>query len=139
MTKKNMILFVEIALVLFGFQTMPKAFGASTTYSGEDRDEWQVVGFWDYDGVDGQQLVNGLVLRNTSGAGLGQNWKSHLELKTHDSLPTRKRTLWPVKINADQRKVCVNYPNYPSYQAFIDMPGENADGFYSFGQCNGGS
>jgi hypothetical protein len=101
-------------------------------------DEWHIVGYWDYDGVDGQQLTNGLVLRIAPGSGLGQKWKAHLELKNHGTLATRKRTLWPVKINTYQRKVCANYPNYPSYQANIDMPGQEFDGIYSFSECDGG-
>jgi len=32
---------------------------------------WQTVGYWDYDGVDGQYLAQGLVLRNKPGSALG--------------------------------------------------------------------
>ena len=102
-----------------------------------NKEEWMVVGYWNYDAVDGQYLVNGLVIVPAAGSGLGQKWESHLELKNHAQLSSRARTLWPVKLNIGLRKVCANYPNYPSYQAHIDMPGESGDGIYSFSQCVG--
>lgn len=101
-------------------------------------DGWQVVGYWNYDAADGKYLAaQGLVLRGVPGNGLGQKWPAHLELKNHTALSPRDRSLWPVKINSAQRKVCANYPGYPSYQSFVDMPGEAEDGVYQFAQCSG--
>ncbi len=98
---------------------------------------WQVVGYWNYDAVDGQYLSQGLLLREKPGIGLGVSWQAHLELKRHSSLPARDRSLWPVKIHTGLKKVCANYPGYPSYQGHIDMPGNNNDGIYSFSECSG--
>lgn len=114
------------------------AYSAGAATSALEPDTWQVVGYWNYDGTDGQHLAaQGLTLRSVPGAGLGQRWQAHLELKNHSSLAPRERSLWPVKINSKQRKVCANYQGYPSYQAFIDMPGESEDGVYQFSECNG--
>ncbi|WP_375202877.1 hypothetical protein [Hyphococcus sp.] len=102
-------------------------------------DYWIVLGLWDYDAVDGQQLpANGFVLRPVSGSNLGVRWSGHLELKNHQSLAPRVRTLWPVSVNPAQRKVCANYPDYPTYEAYIDMPGAGADGTYHVSNCNSG-
>lgn len=101
-------------------------------------DTWQVVGYWNYDAADGQHLpTQGLVMRDVPGNGLGQQWHSHLELKNHSSLSPKNRSLWPVMINTKQHKVCANYPGYPNYQTFIDMPGESADGVYQISECSG--
>ncbi len=121
----------------------PEAEGGGSVAAPADaqafpNDRWQVVGYWNYDAADGQHLAaQGLVLRPVAGAGLGQQWSAHLELENHASLPPRKRSLWPVKIHAGQRKVCADYPGYPSYAAFIDMPGESADGVYLVARCTG--
>ena len=100
-------------------------------------DTWQVVGYWDYDPIDAQQLANGFVLRSQPGAGLGVPWKGHLEMKNHSVLRSRQRTLWPVKINLSSRRVWVHYPGYPTYQGHIDMPGEQYDGTYLFSDQSG--
>ncbi|HED18030.1 MAG TPA: hypothetical protein ENI74_00810 [Gammaproteobacteria bacterium] len=100
---------------------------------------WQTVGLWDYDGVDAQHLAQGFVLREKPGSGLGQTWKAHLELKNHKALTPRQRTLWPVMMNTGIKKVCANYPGYPTYPVFIDMPGEKNDGIYLVSYCNGGA
>lgn len=99
--------------------------------------EWETVGYWNYDAVDGQQLSNGLVLQPGPGAGLGQQWKLQLELTTHADLRNRPRSLWPVQLNRKLRKVCAQYPDYPSYSAYIDLPGTESDGVYSVGPCSG--
>ena len=110
---------------------------AETPFTNSDL--WIVVGYWDYDAVDGQFLpANGLVLRNLPGGNLGVQWSAHLELKNHAALPPRARNLWPVTINPAQRKVCANYPDYPTYPAKIDLPGEAADGEYLVSNCNAG-
>ncbi len=112
---------------------------AATKPSFLTGDYWIVLGLWDYDAVDGQQLPeNGFVLRPVSGSNLGVRWSGHLELKNHEALAPRVRTLWPVSINPAQRKVCANYPDYPTYEAYIDMPGEGADGTYHVSNCNAG-
>ena len=99
---------------------------------------WRVVGYWNYDAADGQHLASqGLVLRPTSGAGLGEQWTAQLELKNHAALSPRTRSLWPVKIHPGQRKVCADYPGYPTYSAFIDMPGTSDDGVYLVAPCSG--
>ncbi|HED19526.1 MAG TPA: hypothetical protein ENI74_08505 [Gammaproteobacteria bacterium] len=100
---------------------------------------WQTVGLWDYDATDGQHLAQGFVLRNKRGSGLGQMWKAHLELKDHNTLTPRQRTLWPVMMSVKLRKVCANYPGYPTYQVFVDMPGEADDGMYTVSFCKGGA
>ncbi len=97
----------------------------------------EVIGYWDYDGVDGTQLVHGLVLRDAVGSGLGQTWSRHLELKTHANLPPRQRTLWPVLLLRKARKVCVDYPNYPTYDVHVDMLDDAYDGVYRVGPCGG--
>lgn len=103
-------------------------------------DQWIVVGLWNYDTADGQHLpANGMVLRNAAGSNLGQHWVGHLELKNHAALRLRDRSLWPVSMNAAQRKVCADYPGYPSYPAFIDFPGDAADGIYHVSECKGGT
>ena len=107
----------------------------ATTFGG---DAWHWLGYWNYDGTDGQHLAaNGLVLRPVSGVGFGQQWPAHLELKNHAALSARNRNLWPVQINTKQRKVCANYPGYPSYSTFIDMPGDTEDGIYLVAMCSG--
>ncbi len=109
--------------------------GPSGDYSG---DEWHWVGYWNYDGEDGQYLAQGVVLRNIPGEGLGKPWQARLELNKHTELREKPRTLWPVQLNTAQRRVCADYPEYPSYQAFIDMPGNDEDGVYQFARCSGG-
>ena len=102
-------------------------------------DGWHVVGYWNYDAVDGQSLVTyGLVLRLVPGSGLGQRWEGHLELENHALLRSRQRALFPVKINTRLRKICANYPGYPSYAAIVDMPGDSEDGVYEVQECAGG-
>ncbi|MDJ0941147.1 MAG: hypothetical protein QNJ00_15415 [Woeseiaceae bacterium] len=99
-------------------------------------DEWQVVGLWSYDAVDGQQIPSqGYVLLPQAGAGVGQAWLARLELKNHDQLPARERALWPVMIHVEDRKVCADYPGYPSYRVFIDMPGIDEDAIYDVAGC----
>ncbi len=99
-------------------------------------DEWQVVGLWSYDAEDGQQIPSqGFVLRPEPGAGVGQAWLAQLALKNHDELPDRERALWPVTIHVEQRKVCADYPGYPSYRVFIDMPGIDEDAIYEVSSC----
>ena len=61
----------------------------------------------------------------------------HLELKTHANLPARRRSLWPVRLLRDARKVCVDYPNYPSYDVHIDMLDDTYDGIYHVAPCGG--
>ncbi len=95
----------------------------------------EVIGYWDYDGIDGTQLIHGLVLRSEEGSGLGQSWSHHLELKTHAELPPRRRTLWPVRLLRKARKVCVDYPNYPTYDVHISLIDATHDGVYRVGRC----
>lgn len=97
--------------------------------------DWAVVGYWNYDGIDGQYLSEGLELINQPGANSGQTWKTHLQLKAHDRLPSRARSLWPVKISMVQKKVCINVASYPTYSAFIDFPGDENDGVFTFQYC----
>ncbi len=119
-------------------QTTNSSSSTKTPPATEKQDSWKVVGFWSYDAADGQNVPSqGLVMRTIQGTGLGQQWQAHLELKNHSSLSPRNRSLWPVMINTKQRKVCANYPGYPSYPAFIDMPGESDDGIYQIPECNG--
>jgi len=99
-------------------------------------DSWQIVGLWNYDAEDGRYLSGGLVLR---AATQKKGWASFLELKKHNSLTPKKRTLWPVKINLHQRKVCANYAGYPTYKGHIDLPGTQHDGDYLFSNCEGES
>ncbi len=99
-------------------------------------DEWQIVGLWSYDAADGQHIpAQGYVLVPEAGAGVGQAWLARLELKNHDDLPEGQRALWPVMIHVDQRRVCADYPGYPSYKVFIDMPGIDEDAIYSVAGC----
>lgn len=107
---------------------------APSAYAG---DRWHWIGYWNYDGIDGNHLAEGLVLRDVRGSGMGQSWQAHLELTNHDSLRRRTRTLWPVAIHTGLRRVCANYPGYPTYQAFVDMPGTAEDGVYGFSECAG--
>lgn len=100
-------------------------------------DRWHTIGYWDYDGRDGQSIPEGLVLREIAGGGAGQTWSWQLELRNHASLPARARRLWPVRIHTGEKRVCADYPNYPSYVGAIDAPGEAHDGVYQFAQCSG--
>ena len=112
--------------------------GSSMGSPASAPDTWQVVGYWNYSPADGLHIpTQGLVMRDIPGNGLGQQWQSHLELKNHASLSPGNRSLWPVMINTKQRKVCANYPGYPNYQTFIDMPGESEDGTYQVAECSG--
>ncbi|MEM9387993.1 MAG: hypothetical protein AAGA68_23260 [Pseudomonadota bacterium] len=97
----------------------------------------EIVGFWDYDAIDGQAIAAGLILRAQTGSALGERWSSVLELKHHDRLRPRARSLWPVHLKRDERRVCINFPGYPSYSAFIDIDGDAHDGVYAFGPCTG--
>lgn len=97
--------------------------------------DWIVVGYWNYDGIDGQYLGEGLESINRSGTNAGQTWSTHLQLKAHDRLPARSRSLWPVKMNIAQKKICINVPNYPTYTAFIDFPDDKKDGVFTFQSC----
>ncbi len=96
---------------------------------------WRTVGFWDYDGVDSQHFPQGLVFRNKPGSALGQTWTGYLELKDHDTLVLRQRTLWPVSMSTGLHKICANYPGYPTYPVFVDMPGDADDGVYVVSYC----
>ncbi len=99
-------------------------------------DEWQLVGLWSYDAVDGQQIPSqGFVLLPKPGAGVGQAWLARLELKNHEQLPERQRALWPVMIHIERRMVCAEYPGYPSYKVFIDVPGIDNDAVYDVSEC----
>ena len=99
-------------------------------------DEWQLVGLWSYDAVDGQQIPSqGYVLLPKPGAGVGQAWLARLELKNHDQLPERQRALWPVMIHIGRRTVCADYPGYPTYKVFIDVPGIDDDAIYTVSAC----
>ena len=99
-------------------------------------DEWQVVGLWSYDAEDGQHIpAQGFELIPEAGAGVGQAWLARLALKNHDQLPERHRALWPVMIHIDRRQVCADYPGYPTYKVFIDMPGIDEDAIYNVSAC----
>lgn len=99
-------------------------------------DDWQLVGLWSYDAVDGQQIPSqGFVLLPKPGAGVGQAWLARLELKNHDQLPERERALWPVMIHVERRTVCADYPGYPTYKVFIDVPGIDNDAIYDVSEC----
>lgn len=116
----------------------PAASSAGSRSPDAAADRWEVVGYWDYDATDGRSVqAHGLVLRSVPGRGMGQSWSAHLELGNHASLPQRNRSLWPVELNRARRKVCANYPGYPTYSAFIDMPGESEDGEYLVSKCRG--
>ncbi len=122
--------------------TSPAAASSAATQpaAGTDAfspDRWYTIGYWNYDGADGQSLGQGLVLRQVPGASAGQTWSWHLELRNHASLPPRARSLWPVRIHTGEKRVCANYPDYPSYTAVIDMPGDANDGAYQFARCSG--
>ena len=99
-------------------------------------DAWQIVGLWNYDAVDGQSIpAHGFELLPKPGAGVGQAWLAQLALKNHEQLTERQRTLWPVMIHVERRKVCADYPGYPSYKVFIDMPGIDEDAIYDVSKC----
>lgn len=98
-------------------------------------EQWEVVGYWDYDGADGQSLGAGLHAVQKPGENFGQKWSYHLEMIQHDQLPNRRRQLWPVYLNRLEGKVCAPYPNYPSYPATLDLPGDQYDGVYRFSGC----
>ncbi|MEM1263497.1 MAG: hypothetical protein AAGH76_13935 [Pseudomonadota bacterium] len=99
-------------------------------------DQWQVVGLWNYDADDGKHVpAHGLVMHTQPGGGLGQAWLAHLSLRNHELLPARDRVLFPVMIHVEQRKVCADYPGYPTYPAFIDLPGGEHDAVYTVAQC----
>lgn len=103
----------------------------------QEANQWQTVGFWNYDEIDGQYLGQGMILRTNKNNSTDKKWNAYLELKSHEKLPVRERTLWPVQINTSAKKVCANYPGYPSYQVHIDMPGEDNDGIYFVEECRG--
>lgn len=105
--------------------------------AAQQADKWQTVGFWNYDEIDGQHLGQGMILRANTDNRADRKWGAYLELKNHDKLPVRERTLWPVQINTSTKKVCANYPGYPSYQVHVDMPGEDDDGIYFVEECRG--
>ena len=99
-------------------------------------DRWEPVGLWSYDAVDGQQIPSqGYVLIPQAGAGVGQAWLARLELKNHAQLPERERALWPVMIHIERRIVCADYPGYPTYKVFIDVPGIENDAVYKVEAC----
>ncbi len=98
--------------------------------------DWEVVGFWDYDGADAAYLAAGTILRDVAGSGGGATWSKQLELVRHKQLANRNRSLWPVKINRVLKKVCISTP-YPTFIAHIDLPGADADGNYEFSSCPG--
>ncbi len=100
--------------------------------------EWEVVGLWDYDAIDGQLLLHGLTLVEQTGSAGPVSWQAHLELTRHAQLPPRNRRLWPVKINRNEKRVCVNAP-YPTYSGHVDLPGKEFDGSYVFASCTGDS
>ncbi|MEO0424664.1 MAG: hypothetical protein AAF184_20170 [Pseudomonadota bacterium] len=97
----------------------------------------ETVGYWDYDAIDGQAIAAGLILRAQTGDALGKRWTSILELKAHDRLRRRTRTLWPVELKRGEKRVCIDFPGYPSYSAFIDFEDDAHDGMYAFGPCAG--
>ena len=97
--------------------------------------DWVVVGYWNYDGVDGQYLGEGLESINHPGSNAGQTWNIHLQLKAHERLPARSRSLWPVKMSMTEKKICINITNYPTYSAFIDFPDDKNDGVFTFQSC----
>ena len=98
-------------------------------------ENWLTVGYWNYDGVDGQYLPEGMILIDQVGENASKQWKSHLQLKAHNRLPKRDRTLWPVSMSIAERKVCVFVPDYPTYSANVDLPGVENDGSYVFQSC----
>ena len=114
----------------------PAAAGSGAT-SSVSEPEWEVIGFWDYDGEDGQHLGKGLVLREKPGSMLGISWRYQLELTNHNELRRRDRRLWPVQLNRKQKRVCIDAP-YPSYAGYVDTPDDRFDGVYAFASCKGG-
>lgn len=106
-----------------------------STEGAQDRSEGQVIGFWDYDAADGRHLTNGMLYRQISGGGLGQTWDARVELINHGELAKRPRSLWPVRIDRTQRRICADYPGYPSYAVHVDMPDDRDDGLYQVGNC----
>ncbi len=96
----------------------------------------ELVGYWDYDEIDGRHLAQGVRLLEAPGAALGTRWQYRLELVDHAELPARQRQLWPVELHRDARRVCINYPGYPTYAAYVDAPEDEADGVYLFGPCD---
>ena len=97
--------------------------------------DWQTVGFWNYDEADGKFLAEGMVLVTRQGANAGQEWKSHLQLKAHDRLPKRERSLWPVRLSIGLKQICVGVPDYPTFSSAVDFPGSDNDGIYTFRSC----
>lgn len=108
--------------------------GGSGTFSSPG---WHATALWDYDAEDGRSLALGMRYRDRAGAAHGVRWPGHLELVNHAELPPRARTLWPVRINTSARRICANYPGYPSYTVFVDLPGESGDGAYQVAECIG--
>lgn len=115
----------------------PMGAPSAASTSGLDPNSWQVIGLWDYDATDGESIPNGFRWRPVSGGNHGARWPGHLELQNHASLRPRTRALWPAKIHPAQRKVCANYPGYPTYSVFVDLPGEPNDGVYLVSECAG--
>lgn len=111
------------------------AAACATTASLADTGGWKIVGLWNYDASDGQYLSEGLIIVEQTGSNAGKQWTSHIELKAHSKLLHRDRSLWPVSINYVQRKVCADYPGYPTYSAQLDLPGTENDGMYLFQKC----
>ncbi len=111
--------------------------GVGLAWNAQDNaaGSWEIYGYWDYDNVDGSFIPGGLVVREQPGTGLGKSWTHHLEIAAHAELPERQRNLWPVEVNRQARRVCINYPDYPTYAAHVDFPGSLHDGFYDFGPC----
>ncbi len=97
---------------------------------------WETVGFWNYDGVDGMLIPQGLVLIDAPGSGNGGAWDRELRLAKHGELRKRKRSLWPVRLNRSEHKVCIPFP-YPSYDAKIIDSGDETNGKYAFATCEG--
>lgn len=100
--------------------------------------DWEIVGFWDYDGVDGMFVPEGFVLKEQPGSAIGVQWRWQIALKKHAELRQRNRTLFPVWLNRKEKKVCVDAP-YPTYEGYVDLQGQEYDGVYSFASCKGGS
>ncbi|TQV87741.1 hypothetical protein [Aliikangiella coralliicola] len=117
----------SLAKNLFFPQTAP-----NTKKVESSNGQWETVGLWTYDPIDGQYVPQGFILREEKGA----LWDAHLELKLHASLPDRARSLWPVMINRKLRKVCVAVQGYPTYSGHIDLPGDADDGVYIFKECH---
>lgn len=107
-----------------------------TFESAEPPPQWETVGFWDYDALDGTLIPQGLVLIDAPGSGHDANWQYELQLVKHSELRERNRSLWPVRLNRAERKVCVPFP-YPTYSANVTGSGGNSDGVYEFSSCDG--